>query len=317
MLKSCITFLLTISVLNLNAQSITATDVPSLFLEGVVSTNLNERDMAISSDGKNMYYTLLGYQNVFSVIVHREKLSNNEWSAPAVATFSGKFGDLEPTFSPDGKKLFFSSNRPITGNKVKDYDIWVTENINGKWSEPRNLGKNVNTTADEFYPSVATNGNLYFTAEYDKGHGKEDIYLSRWIDGAFTESAALDSAINSDFWEFNAFVSPDETFIVFTSYGRQDEKGGGDLYISTKNAKGQWQPAQNLALINSTKLDYCPFVTADKKTLYFTSKRHSLPSSYTEPVTFEALLRAYNGASNGSDDIYVINFEQYLKSPKR
>jgi Tol biopolymer transport system component len=317
MLKTCVAFFLSVTFSQINAQSKTTTDLPTLFLEGVISTNLNERDMAISPDGQDMYYTLLGNQNVFSTIIHREKLSNNKWSAPTVASFSGNYGDLEPAFSPDGKKLFFSSNRPITGNEPKDYDIWVTENINGNWSEPKNLGVNINTKANEFYPSVAANGNLYFTAEYDKGPGKEDIYVSRWINGSFTKSAALDSAINSDFWEFNAFVSPDETFIIFTSYGRKDDMGGGDLYLSVKDAKNQWQPAQNLVLINSTKLDYCPFVTADQKTLYFTSKRHNLPSSYAKDVTFEELVRAYNGASNGSDDIYETNFERLLESSKK
>ena len=317
MLKTCAAFFLAVTFSQINAQSKTTTAVPTLFLEGVISTNLNERDMAISPDGKDMYYTLLGNQNAFSAIIHLEKLSNNKWSAPTVASFSGNFNDLEPAFSPDGKKLFFSSNRPTSGNKAKDYDIWVTENINGNWSEPENLGPNINTKANEFYPSVAATGNLYFTAEYDKGLGKEDIYVSLWVNGSFTESSALDSAINSDFWEFNAFVSPDESFIIFTSYGRKDDIGGGDLYLSTRNAKDQWQPAQNLGLINSTKLDYCPFVTADQKTLYFTSKRHNLPSSYAEDVTFEELVRAYNGASNGSDDIYEINFEKLLESSKK
>lgn len=88
-------------------------------------------------------------------------------------------------------------------------------------------------------------GNLYFTAEYTKGVGKEDIYVSRWINGSFTESIALDPAVNSAAWEFNAFVTADERFILFTSYWRKDDTGGGDLYICTKNDDGHWLPAKN------------------------------------------------------------------------
>jgi len=314
MLKLYTTFLLLVSFLCLNAQSSDSPEIPSLFLEGIVSTNLNERDMAISPDGSEMYYTLQSNQNAFSTILHRRKLPGNKWSAPVVASFSGKYGDLEPAFSSDGKKLFFSSNRPLLGEKIKDYDIWVVEKVNDKWSAPKNLGKPVNTEANEFYPSVAANGNLYFTAEYEKGVGKEDIYLCRWINGSFTESSALDTAVNSSFWEFNAFVSPDETYILFTSYGRKDDKGGGDLYICTKNADGHWQPAKNLELINSTKLDYCPFVSAGQETFYFTSSRHTLPSSYEKTVTYEELSKVYNSPSNGSENIYWISFARVMKS---
>lgn len=310
------TFLFVSSFLCLNAQSSGPPEMPLLFLDGIVSTNLNERDMTISPDGEEMYYTVQGNQNAFSTIIHHKKLPNSKWSAPAVAAFSGKYGDLEPAFSPDGKKLFFSSNRPLNGDQVKDYDIWVVEKVNGLWSSPKNLGKPVNTEANEFYPSITASGNLYFTAEYDKGIGKEDIYVSRWINGSFTKSTALDTAVNSAVWEFNAFVSPDETFILFTSYGRKDDKGGGDLYISTKNVVGHWQPAKNLTFINSAKLDYCPFVSAGQKTLFFTSSRHNLPSSYDKPVTYDELSKAYNGTCNGSENIYWINFSEVMKSIK-
>lgn len=314
MIKIYVSFLLISSIQCLNAQSSDSPEKLSLFLE--VSTNLNERDMAISPDGKEMYYTLSGNQNAFSTIIHRKRLPNNKWSNPEVASFSGKYKDLEAAFSQDGNKLFFSSNRPISGNKVKDYDIWVVEKVNGTWSAPKNLGKPINTEANEFYPSVTNSGNLYYTAEYDRGVGKEDIYVSRWVNGSFTESIPLDTAVNSTVWEFNAFVSPDETFIIFTSYGRKDDQGGGDLYISTRNADGHWQPAKNLSVVNSSKLDYCPFVPVGRKTLFFTSARHTLPPSYEQPVTYEELLKSYNGISNGSENIYWISFANVLKSLK-
>ena len=305
-----------ISFLFSNAQSSDSPEVPTIFLEGIVSTSLNERDMAISPAGDEMYYTLLANQNAFSTIIYRKKLPGNKWSSPVVAPFSGKYGDLEPAFSPDGKKLFFSSNRPTTGEKVKDYDIWVVEKVNGQWSEPKNLGAPVNTEANEFYPSVAANGNLYYTAEYAKGIGKEDIFVSQWKNGSFIESTALDSAVNSAMWEFNAFVSPDETFILFTSYGRKDDKGGGDLYISTKDANGKWLPAKNLVALNSEKLDYCPFVSFDQKTLFFTSSRHTLSPFYKKALSYDELAKLYTGISNGSENIYWVSFQQILKSLK-
>jgi Tol biopolymer transport system component len=287
---------------------------PQLFLLDEISTNLNERDMAISPDGNEMFYTMQGYQNSFSVIIHRTKISGSKWSAPEVASFSGSYGDLEPAFSADGKKLFFSSNRPVTGTALKDYDIWVSEKNKDGWSEPKNLGKFINTEANEFYPSVATNGNLYFTAEYKKGVGKEDIYISRWVNGSYTESVALDTAVNSRLYEFNAFVSPDEQFILFTGYGRKDDAGGGDLYISIKDTNGHWQGAKNLAFLNSKKLDYCPSVSFDKKVMYFTSSRHAILPYNEKPLTYTDLIKKFTNPLNGSENIYWVDFEEVLTS---
>ena len=179
------------------------------------------------------------------------------------------------------------------------------------------LPNTINTKANEFYPSVAANGNLYFTGEYEEGIGKEDIYVSYWKNGDFSKRKVLDTAINSVFWEFNAFIAPDESFIIFSSYGRKDDMGGGDLYISTKDSAGDWQPAQNLAAINSARLDYCPFVTKDKKTLYFTSQRHSIPSSNAKAVSYEELVRMYNGTANGTDDIFFVDFAALIRSLKK
>jgi Tol biopolymer transport system component len=282
-----------------------------------VASPHNERDMAISPDGSDMFYTWQGYQNTFSIILHRRKLANQKWSEPEVASFSGKYHDLEPAFSYDGKKLFFSSNRPVEGDQPKDYDIWVIERVNGSWSNPVNLGAPVNTSANEFYPSVSRSGNLYYTAEYANGIGKEDIFVSKFINGNYTPAVPLDTAVNSPTWEFNAFVSPDESFILFTSYGRKDDAGGGDLYISLKNAQGNWMPSQNLKAINSNRLDYCPFVSFDRKTLYFTSGRFDLPKSFLKTISYAELQKISTSPLNGCENIYTVDFELLLKGLSR
>jgi Tol biopolymer transport system component len=278
-----------------------------------VSTTFSERDVAISPDGSEMLYTIMTGQHIFSAIVYIRK-EKNGWSAPAVAPFSGKFRDLEPAFSPDGTKIYFSSNRPVQGKSSTDFDIWVVDKVNGKWQEEaKNLGAPVNTTKDEFYPSATKSGNLYFTAEYGNGIGKEDIYVTSFVNGVYSQPVPLDTAVNSKTWEFNAFVSMDEKYILFTSYGRKDDSGGGDLYMSIKE-NGVWQKAKALTLINSKALDYCPFLSFDQKSLYFTSARHAMTGSYEKPVTYDQLLSILTDKQNGTDNIYWISFEEVLKS---
>jgi Tol biopolymer transport system component len=276
---------------------------------------MNERDMAIAPDGMEMFYSVFLQSALFHVIIHCKKDKAGKWSSPEVALFSGRYSDMEPAFAPDGKKLYFSSNRANAFSDNKNYDIWYVEKVNGQWVNPRNVGPPVNTSADEYYPSIAQNGNLYFTAEYKRGFGKEDIYVARWKDDKYLDPAALDTAVNSPLYEFNAFVSPDEKFILFTSYGRTDDIGRGDIYISTKDDKGAWLPAKNVRMINSDKLDYCPFVSFDRKTLFFTSERHSMPDLFIErELNYRSLKSLHQQIQNGTGNIYRVSWEAVKRS---
>lgn len=288
---------------------------PQIVATNIISTGLSERDFALSPDGTEILYTLQSPQGMFQTILQMKKQANGSWSRPEVAAFAGKYSDLEPAFTADGKKLFFASNRPVSGTEIKDFDIWVVEKENGKWGAPKNIGAPVNTAADEFYPSITKSGNLYFTAAYKNAIGKEDIYLAKWENGKYSEPAPMDTAINSKTYEFNAFVSPDEDFIIFTSYGRNDDKGRGDLYMSIKDETGKWQPAKNLVSINSEKLDYCPFVSFDKKSLFFTSERTELKKSYPDKaIKVDELARLFTSAQNGGGDIYRVSFESLIST---
>ncbi|MBA4851036.1 TolB family protein [Emticicia sp. BO119] len=313
------TLVLLLSTLALTAQkTIALTNPPSQAEVFAVSTGFSERDFAVSPDGTEIYYTLQSPQGVFQTIVYCKKEANNSWSKPEIAPFAGKFSDLEPAFSADGKKLYFASNRPTQGTTPKDFDIWVVSRENGQWGEPQNLGAPVNSDEDEFYPSIARNGNLYYTAAYKTAIGKEDIFVAKLEQGKYTQPVPLDTAVNSKMYEFNAFVSPDEDYIIFTSYGRKDDKGRGDLYMSIKDATGKWLPARNLSMLNSNRIDYCPYVSPDKKIMFFTSERISIPNAYTNAsAKMDDLLRTYTSPQNGSGDIYWVSFDKVMEIWKK
>ncbi|MFT3908242.1 MAG: hypothetical protein QM737_02355 [Ferruginibacter sp.] len=319
MIKIIIPCLL-LSTLVVSAQQNLQINQPPLLAEifgnDIISTGLSERDFALSPDGTEIFYTLQSPQGIFQTMLYLKKDNKGNWSKPAIAPFAGKFSDLEPAFTADGKQLFFSSNRPLNGSETKDFDIWVVEKENGKWGDPHNIGSPVNTTADEFYPSVAKNGNLYFTAAYKNAVGKEDIWFAIRENGKYNEPVCLDTNVNSRTYEFNAFVSPDEDYIIFTSYGRKDDKGKGDLYMSIKDASGKWLPARNLTMLNSNKMDYCPFVSFDKKILFFTSERNTLQSSYPAAIKLDDLVRSFASPQNGGGDIYWVSFEKMMQQFK-
>lgn len=285
---------------------------------GFISTNLSERDFALSPDGTEIFYTLQAPLASFQTIMYSKKQVDGPWSKPVIAPFAGQYSDLEPAFTSDGNRLYFASNRPVSGDKIKDFDVWVVERTKTGWNKPENLGEPINTEMDEFYPSITNSGNLYFTASYKTAIGKEDIFVAYNDGGKFKVPIPLDTAINSKAYEFNAFVAPDESYIIFTSYGRKDDQGRGDLYISMKDDKGKWTPAKNLGLINSDRIDYCPFVSADGKSFFYTSERNKLVKSFpNKAVTVDQLMSILNSPQNGLGDIYWISFQKIMEYVKQ
>ena len=284
-----------------------ATDEVSLFAPGLISTEGNERDMAISPEGNEIFFTYSTPDNKLGALI-RLKKQGDKWLSPEVAPFSGTYRDIEPFFSPDGQKLFFASNRPLfEGDNSIDYNIWYVMKEGDGWGYPASVGEKINTEADEFFPAVGASGNLYFTAVYKDSKGYEDIYMSRFTKAGYQQPVSLDSAVNSPLYEFNAWVSPNEDMIIFTSYGREDDMGGGDLYISRKNNTGNWLPAEHMPPgINSSSLDYCPFVDMTNQNLYFTSKRGINADTLELPLKIETLKQISNGILNGSGNIYKV-----------
>jgi hypothetical protein len=317
----CIVLLFVSCDLSGQQNSLPSFDTPpsslTVFSEGFISTHVNERDFAISPDGKEIYFTISTPSSSFQTIVFCRQVKPNEWTAPEVVSFAGMYSDLEPAFSHDGQTLYFASNRPVTGTKPKDFDIWKVERTANGWGEPVNLGSVINTESDEFYPSIAKSGNLYYTATYKGGPGREDIYVSEYTNSVYTAPVALDSGVNTKFYEFNAFVDPDEQYILFTSYGRKDDAGGGDLYMSVKDAKGVWQSAVNLKSLNSKQLDYCPYVSLDGRKLFITSNRHTLPTSFTEEkANYKTIQDVWSSLLNGTGNIFWIDFQKVRSEVK-
>lgn len=290
----------------------TASDQPELVGEGILSTDLNERDLTISPDGSELFFTLNNVNNSVRAIVGVTR-AGDSWSSPVVASFSGRYKDIEPFFAPDGQRLYFASTRPVQGAEEKaDYDLWFVERTDTGWGEAQHLPSPVNTERDEFYPAVSSNGNLYFTTTDDSGN--EDIYVSTWDGAGYAQPAALDSAINTPTYEFNAYISPDENVLVFSSYGREDGFGGGDLYVSHKDENGNWQPASNLGSeINGPSLDYCPFIDWDNGILYFSSNRRQASVNNDVARTYEQIAEDSRGAMNGLGDLYKVRIPEILR----
>ncbi|SIR17977.1 TolB family protein [Maribacter ulvicola] len=266
----------------------------------------NVRDFCISNNGDEAFFTIQSPNGKISQLATIRK-ENSQWLAPELLTFSDSYMYLEPFLSKDGNRLYFVSDRPLDDSldKKKDFDIWYIDrdNKNEKWSECKNIGKPINSDLDEFYPTISDNNNLYFTMDAPGGFGKDDIYFCKWEDGKYLAPVLLGENINSDGYEFNAFISKKEDFILYTKYAQEDGQGSGDLYISKKDLNGEWGKSTNLGTpVNTKFMEYCPFYDEKNQILYFTSKRQNItPKKFKSISDFKKYIRENK---NGLSKIY-------------
>lgn len=150
--------------------------------------------------------------------------------------------------------------------------VYVSRKSGDNWLSPENINSQI-ISDGEFYPTaLSKDGNELYLVKKDDSNS--DIYLSTWMGKRWSVAKPLNSNINSSRHENFATITADGKTLYFSS-NRRDSKGGFDIYKSTKDASGEWGKAENLGkLINSKNDEIAPSISADGKTLYFSSKGH-------------------------------------------
>jgi Tol biopolymer transport system component len=248
-------------------------NTPVIFAPGKVSTSEQfEFGAVFSKDKSEFYYAVFINGRAETRMM---KFEAGKWTSPVTILSHDVYSYNDPFLSPDEKRLFFISDRPLTGKGAKkDYDIWYIEHVSGKWSEPVNAGKNINSGKNEYYVSFTSTNKMYFSSNIaDKtGTNNYDIYCAEFRSGEFQSATKLGPNVNSTHYEADVFVSPDESYLVFAA-NRPGGLGSGDLFVSFRDANGKWTPSQSLGnTINTETDDFCPYVTPDGKYLFYASR---------------------------------------------
>jgi hypothetical protein len=134
---------------------------PALFAPGIVSTKRVELNSVFSPDGKEFYFAAT--EGDVDIVYYTEQI-DGQWTKPQPFPFSGNDIDVDMSFSPDGSRLYFCSNRK-TSESIGGMDIWFSERKEKGWSEPKNLGVPVNSPKHDTYPIFTLNDGLYFGSE--------------------------------------------------------------------------------------------------------------------------------------------------------
>jgi hypothetical protein len=172
-----------------------------------------------------------------------------------------------PAISFDGNTLVYTERRGMVNA------IFYSKKERGKWQTPIEITAALNAGEDCSSCSLNSDGTELFLYKTDNYDGA--IYSSKFVNGAWTPIKKLNKNINTKFYESHASISADGKKLYFTS-NREGGQGNLDIYVSEKDASGDWGPAVNLgAAINTPYNEDTPFITQNDSVLYFSSEGHS------------------------------------------
>ncbi|NNF33448.1 MAG: hypothetical protein HKN68_05035 [Saprospiraceae bacterium] len=249
--------------------------IPEIFAEGVISIQGRyEFGCTLSKDGKEIYF---GVERGNRAEILYSSFDGQSWSNPEIILSDSVYGLNDPMLTPNENRLYFITTLHHRDDPTRnDHDIYYVEKKAGGWSDPIPENENINTTGNEYFISFTKEGDMYFSSDRATGqysYGNFEIYKSEYRKKEYQKPLKLPKEINTDQYEADVFISPDESYVIFCST-RDDGYGRGDLYISFHDGYGNWTLAQNMGpTINNKFHQLCPFVSADGKRFYYTSNQ--------------------------------------------
>ncbi len=257
---------------------------PVLFVRKSLGAQVNTKNLeflpSFTADDSTLIFTrrIRGDEDMWS-----SKKIGTEWQEATPLDGVNTEGSNEggQTISADGKLLVFTAcNRP---DGLGSCDLYFSENKNGEWSLPKNMGAPVNETDWESQPSLAADGSAVYFCSIRKSRftiGGSDIWVSyRLPDGKWDVPINLGDSINTKGDDQSPFIHPDGKTLYFRSNGRAG-MGGFDLFMSRRGADGKWASPTNLGFPINTKSDEGGLVVSrDGKTAYFATDQKDSTST--------------------------------------
>ena len=188
---------------------------------------------------------------------------------------SSTFNEGAQNISQDGTWLVFTGCNFPEG--LGSCDLYISYLTKTGWSEPKNLGRNVNSEFWESTPSLSPDKkDLYFSSNVPGGFGGKDIWVChRNEDGTWSEPLNLGPTINTSADESTPFIHADNRTLYFNSNGLPGYSEKPDIFVTRKSAGGTWSTPENLGYpVNTIDDEGSLIVASDGKTAYYSSDRN-------------------------------------------
>lgn len=246
-------------------------ETPTILGKGTLSTDAVQWNNVYVSKTKELYFTKMGES---ASIIHKMDYSKGNFQNSEAIPLPEGSPHSDIYVNPEGNLMLFSSiMQEHEQDTLMDWNIWKSTRKDGVWQSPTPFFDH-NLEGNQFYPWLSRSGNLYF-AITPHGSQNSDLYVAEYKNGAYLPPKALPAHINSDKLEGDAFIAPDESFLIFAGFERDENLGKSDLFISFQNDSVWSVPVWMGEDINSEGYDGSPFVTSDGQYLIFTSSRGS------------------------------------------
>jgi hypothetical protein len=216
---------------------------PEIFAPGIVSTDAHEFSSSFTPDGKEFYFTRRETGQLPTLIMV-SKCVDGIWTKPESAPFNhppqqGQMS-FEAMVTPDGKRLYFSSDRPLSPQAnpggMPMLNIWFVEREGDRWSTPEAPGPPFNPMKTMFISM--TNAGTIYTGDISRGMAKDQIAVIRRVDGVYQSPEILGSPINDGSINNYPYISPDESSLIFTR--RAAPAAFSQLLVTFKGADEKW-----------------------------------------------------------------------------
>ncbi len=203
-----------------------------------INSEYHEASVAITNDGKTMYFTRdnvnkrkrLKYdkEGTTHLKLYKAKWIDGAWNDIEELPFNDEvYSTGHPALSPDNKTLYFVSDREGGIGQTDIYSVEIKPS--GSYGSPQNLGESINTEGREMFPFVSKDSTFYFSSDGHLNLGLLDIFKSNFLKNNNSEPENLGSPYNSGYDDFAFFINSNSDSGYFSS-NRPGGKGSDDIY---------------------------------------------------------------------------------------
>ncbi|MBP7184617.1 MAG: OmpA family protein [Saprospiraceae bacterium] len=210
-------------------------DLLSIAHEGPVSFDRTNETIFFTRNNIKNGKKVKASDGIVKLKIYSASKKGNEWENIKELPFNDdESSACHPSLSVDGDEMYFASDRP---GGFGGMDLYVVVKNGNDWSEPKNLGPEINTKDNEVFPYIHPDKTLYFSTNGRGGLGGLDIYYTRLMNGKFDEPQSLGKPFNSAQDDFGFIIDLDNKNGYFSS-NRLTGKGEDDIY--SFNVIGDW-----------------------------------------------------------------------------